>query len=506
MNNTHSAPTLLEPYRKIDYFFYKKLGPWNKIGPFDILVDQFVLIDYDGTAYALPKVKEKHGLAIRIKTDKEIKFTSTGKLKHNLRYDVYDKSKLTIEEAQALVSLAGKITRLGYKSYNTIVSEMYTGAYHYSSAYPAPQDKPEFQVDLKPERPVPGPVDDEIYEYFFQFMETLREDTSVGYIGHTKKTGPCRAIDRNKALTVRMGKKHDSTLSTPIAVGILPKFGPLTSSGNIRKIYPMSISLQQVYEKLFGSSKVKLPPHIHRVYGPKFPRLHRYTYDVKGMDETIYPYLYKYASHYDLLDIFLPVICHKTTGFIAQMPSGIYPTAEICTAFTAAIVTKLKVEAFIQGDGIMTNVEIEHPYLRQDADYTINGFCYRYHRPVYTRAMDKLNSPRMLSHCSSHATEVRKRHLREAIYYNILNARSNSDADYAHAIEMANYNPFARLSDAELRNAASTEGVCNRLLRFFDGLDQEELGQQWDAAPTTIEICKPHDDLPWCAEVYYDKW
>merc|ERR1719189_968750 len=490
-NHTCRTPSFHKPLSQTTYY---RLIKYEKIRYSD-LYNENIYVDPITTQPKTLQGYEGNMLFIQTRGNTDHKLKYNGHPKKNIIFDIYDKSKMTKDEIHAAITLSGKCKHINLKAYETIVTEVASLKFAYSDAYPK-GGHIKFEPEITPERPVPGPVDEELYRNFKRNLDTLKGiKEKPSYVGHTLKTGPCRAIDRWEIRKVRKNKKHSDNIYTPIAVGILPKYGTVTSDGQLRKIYPMSVDLQRIHEAMFGDKKFVPPPGITRVYGPKFPKL-KYSYDIAKMDKTIYPYIYRYAEELDLLDIFLPIIISReTTGYIDQMPSGIYPTAEICACFSSALCETLKIEAHIQGDGILTSQPIEHIMLRQEPDYVINGFSYHTGQPTYVNGKKKLNSPRIVA--NNTGNEQEKKNLRHMIYYDVLKGK------HSGCPEPTPDNPYRNLTTAEILKISTEKGVCRRLITYWQTqTESTDYGNSWDTCDTMIVTCRTGDDLPWGRDCY----
>jgi len=296
------------------------------------------------------------------------------------------------------------------------------------------------------------------------------------YSGRTKKIGVAYGDTALSVAISRRARVYPS-VQTPVGVNMLPKIGPTTSDGKIRRIFPMSGSLQRIQDHMFSGLKVKLP-NAEIVYGPKFPS-HQYTYDVKGMDKTIYPYVLRYARSKQVEDVLLPMVHSYVTGYVPQLPSGTTSTSVIGPIFTYAVARSLTDQyLYIQGDGFMTSAPVTpHRFIREEPAYTINGFSYHTGSPRYANARKKLNSPRLIegvySQCDSGILQT-KRDLRAAIYKVIL----NSDEDLEPF-----RNKYFDYTPKQIAKEANKYGVCQRKLEYF-GYNPKSACSM-DVCPTT---------------------
>jgi len=446
-----------------------------------------------------------------------VKLNARGKPTNRITMLAYATDKLTPRQICGVIHINGAYRTITQRSLNSVVTQVASSFITCDPAYPGTEismDDFKAQIEAMPEtRPTDIKVLPDLYRIFEENMDTLRGSTTSIYSGKTLKTGPCVASTAYDIIIAR-NEKVFPDIETPIAVGCLPKYGQLTSSGEIRKVYPMSISLQYVLSTYFTNKKYEpTKPYIKRVYGPNFPK-HQYTYDISGMDKFIYDYLYKYAEKNDLLDIFLPpVLADDTVRYPRQMPSGITPTSEIGHAFTDAIcqATRLTHEAlgfpeinfWIQGDGIMTDIPINKDILyhtpipiRKEPPFTINGFSYRKGFAAYARAKAKLTSPRIIHQNLDIAAAVYKKKVRQAIYVLVLKADEYEDIKVP--------SQFKGMSIAEITNIARQHQVCNRLLRYYNGYSSNNTS--WDSTPTENVNVTGAETLPWSTAFYLDRW
>lgn len=346
-----------------------------------------------------------------------------------------------------------------------ILCEVYQRALKYDPTYPHPKEntKPvNIDDDISCDRPEPT---EEINEHVYKIFETVMDDhvqwqPDPVYSGQTKKIGVAYGNTAFQVAVSRRAKVYP-TVQTPVGVNMLPKISSVTSDGKIRRIFPMSGSLQRIQDHMFSGLKVKLPD-AEIVYGPKFPS-YKYTYDIKGMDKTIYPYILRYAKSKQVEDVLLPMVHSYVTGYLPQLPSGTTSTSVIGPIFTYAVARSVTDQhLYIQGDGFMTREPVvAHPYIRAEPDYTINGFSYHDGSPKYANALKKLNTPRLVEgEYNSRDVRVlqRKRDLRAAIYKVML--KSGDDLE-PFRTEYFDYTP------KQLAKEASKYGVCQRKLEYY---------------------------------------
>lgn len=299
-------------------------------------------------------------------------------------------------------------------SQSTIADMWSSRVNKYDTGYPAgpPLRDVDVVADLK--TPALTEVDPLIYDNFRDNMHSLFEEAPVfmARCGKTRKIGVAAVAETIPAIVYRnsypWSPEHleaaEALSKGVIGVGVLPKVGSLTSTGKVRKVFPMSPALQYALETLVGKRTLVIK-NATVVYGARFPA-HKYTLDVVECDRKVFPYLKRYVGEYlpHLMDIFLPPV-FTSDGVLPpnQFFSGLYGTNHVTTCFAAAVARTLTTDHFhVQGDGIM----FEHPpcayfpamdLLRWEKPYTINGFCYSDGSPRYVNATLRLTSPRLVN-------------------------------------------------------------------------------------------------------------
>lgn len=395
-----------------------------------------------------------------------------------------------------------------FRMYEGLISETMSTATFADPAYPADPEHPYtreehyHRVNIMPKQREQAETDEDLYNAFKRTMEDMRNTSTLNkqleYTSHTKKTGPCTISTLPTVLTARYNRRF-ANCDTPIATGILPKLTGKKTDKSVRLVYPMSNSYDYTTAVCF--QKLYNPEHhnIFYVKGPKFPNL-KYTYDVKNMDIAIYPYLLRYATETKTQELFLPpAIYGDMIRYPRQMPSGAAYTTLVGQCFTTAIINttnrKPSQHYYIQGDGIMTNDTIDHPLLKREADYTINGFNYETKIPRYVNAKKKLNSPRYnKTYIGSRAAKT-KRDARAYVYYEILHAKDIDTEGYKHELTT---NPFIKKTK-DFKAYNTNNNVCPRLLTYIEGKQHD--GVYSDTA-TTISSGDIHHDINVCSYDY----
>jgi len=266
---------------------------------------------------------------------------------------------------------------------------------------------------------------------------------------------------------------------------MLPKIGPTTSDGKVRRVFPMSAELQRIQDSMFSKVTVKLP-NTEIVKGPTFPP-YKHTYDIKGMDRTIYPYILRYARKKGVEDVLLPMVHGRKTGYVPQLPSGTTSTSVIGPIFTYAVARSCTDQKlFIQGDGIMTREPIKvNKYIREEKPYTINGFNYETGQPRYANALTRLNSPRLSSEETHSPRNVgvlqTKKQLRAAIYKVMLNSIDDLSM---------HWNKYFDYDKRRLAREANKYGVCQRKLEYLGYNPKSKCSM--DVCATTPVYCNRH--------------
>lgn len=420
---------------------------------------------------------------------------------------IWFKNNLPCEAYPHVFSASARLNR--FKMFNNIVSETMSDVVFPDDQYPADNSTTYTSAVHKERismmsdtRVAAEPEDLNLYRSFKDNMERMRKTASfkkqLRYTSHTKKTGPCTIDTLPCVLNARFSRKF-ANCETPFATGILPKLTGKKTDGSVRLVYPMSNSYDYTAAVCFQDLYNPESDDISYVKGPKFPS-HKYTYDVNNMDINIYPYLFKYASETNTLDLFLPpAIYAHMVKYPEQMPSGSAYTTLVGQCFTTAIYQQSKkssdTKCFIQGDGIMTNKPIGHSLLKTEQPYTINGFNYEKDYPRYVNTKKKINSPRYNLHYEPKSIRKKKKQARLYVYLELLHGKEIHPQ--IHQEEMRN-NPFFK-HDRDYFFQYNLD-VCPRLTSYYYGKQHQD-GVYSDTA-SVITACGVRQNIKICAYDY----
>lgn len=372
----------------------------------------------------------------------------------------------------------------------------------YDDGYPEGPPLEELDLYEGLEEPNTTPLIPELYDEFeyamAEFMASPYEP--VVRAGATKKVGVCTPATIVKTIDYRHALRDSEAfeaarkdLTTGIAaVACLPKIGHLTSDGKIRRVFPMSPSLQIALQNVIGKRSPEYA-FVKRITGATFPPM-RNTYDVIKCDYAIYPYLRRWVDMHAphlMRAIFPPILTPKGPVEPQQLLSGIFGTNHFGEAFAVAIARlsfQLGAFIYVQGDGVSTDCDVEPSgpaahLLRKNPPYTINGFEYSTGVPRYTRAVERLSSPRLLKVRSINGHKGWC--FRREVYRRFLNPTE---------LPPPGKFDFSTLTDRELLDMCWNHHMCLRKLRYTGIIEANPAESHWHYANTKPRLI--HHELP----------
>jgi hypothetical protein len=232
----------------------------------------------DSKLYKLHNFDNSKGnVLFLLEKNTKVNITQNGNLRGMYRMCAYVIDDLTPDIVVAMCKTVGIKRTFNEEVLQTVVSDVYSGVYHYDPTYPTEGKKTHSTVDqqiqaMPDARPVPETINTALYQEFKKRMNTFGGHHPAIYSGKTLKSGPCKSIDVYSIKKKRKARQFTNK-RTPVSAGVLPKIGTPDSQGNMRLVYPMSMSLQEVHAISFGFEKyIPEDGNITRVFGPKFPK------------------------------------------------------------------------------------------------------------------------------------------------------------------------------------------------------------------------------------------